>query len=248
MGAFLRLYSSPLYRKLSQAVIWGAAVMALLTVAAGQYAKRPPTNKGPRALGVLEVAANGKAHLIAVTIMLDGKFYDAGAYKADPVPMALHGETVYEALRAGVSQGLFTVAGAMHDNNNGWVAEGKWRATAQIDAEKAEAKADADKRAQKAPPPEQEIGAPPKLKRSPDSSTSSPPPAQPSGSPAPPPTPKNEPKTGTTEPTTEPTTAPPSAPASSSPSPSSTDDPNRPTLRHQRPSQPPHQQPKPAPN
>jgi len=220
-----------------QAVIWGAAALAPLTVAAGQYAKRPPTNKGPRALGVLEVAANGKAHLIAVTIMLDGKFYDAGAYKADPVPMALHGETVYEALKAGVSQGLFTVAGVMHDNNNGWVADGKWRSTAQIDAEKAEAKAEADKRAQKAPPPEQEIGAPPKLKRAPDSSTTTSPPAE---SPAPPPAPKTEPNTGTPEPTT----APPNAPASSSSSPSSGDDPNRPMLRHQAPSGTAHEQTK----
>ena len=192
-------------------------------------------------MGVLELAANGKAHLIAVTIMLDGKFYDAGAYKADPVPMALHGETVYEALKAGVSQGLFTIAGAMHDNY-GWVADGKWRSTAEIDAEKAKAKAEAEKRAQKAPPPEQEIGAPPKLKRAPDASAPSSPPAQ---SPAPPTPPKNEPKSEPkTGKTTESTTAPPSAPATASSSSSSTDDPNRPTLRHQAPSETAHEQTK----
>ena len=75
-----------------------------MAAAFGQYAKKAPSNKGPRALGVLEVAANGKAHLIAVTIMIDGKFYDAGAYKADPIPMALQGETVYEAVKREMEQ------------------------------------------------------------------------------------------------------------------------------------------------
>ena len=48
---------------------------------------------------MVELAENGKAHLLPVTIMIDGKFYDAGAYKADPVPMALLAETGYEALK-----------------------------------------------------------------------------------------------------------------------------------------------------
>src|SRR5260370_5048479 len=138
-------------------------------------ARRRPPAKGPRALGLLELAANGKAHLVAVTIMLDGRFYDAGAYKADPVPMALHSETVYEAVKSSVSQGLFIVGGAMHDKD-GWIGGGKWRSTAEIEAEKARAKAEAEKRAQKAPPPEQQIGGPPKLKRSPDTQSSSAPP------------------------------------------------------------------------
>src|SRR6476646_7845280 len=57
--------------------------------------------------------------------MSDGKFYDAGSYKASPVPMALQRDTVYEAVRTGVSQGLFTVIDAFHRGNQ-WVADGKW--------------------------------------------------------------------------------------------------------------------------
>ena len=133
----------------------------MLVAGFAQYKKKAPSNKGPRALGVLEVAANGKAHLIAVTIMIDGKFYDAGAYKADPVPMALQGETVYEAQKTGVPQGLFTVSGAMHAKE-GFIADGKWRSTAQLESDKDKAKADAEKKAQVAPEVEQ---GPPKLTR-----------------------------------------------------------------------------------
>src|SRR5262245_47283505 len=101
-----------LYRKAAVAVI----STTLVCSGNPQFAKKTPKASGPRALGILQLAANGKAHLVPVTIMIDGKFYDAGAYKADPLPMALQPDTVYEAVKTGVSQGLFTVAGAMHND------------------------------------------------------------------------------------------------------------------------------------
>jgi hypothetical protein len=128
-----------------------------------QYAKKRQVSKGPRAVGVLELAANGKAHLVPVTIMIDGKFYDAGAYKADPVPMALQPETVYEALKSGVSQGLFTISGSMAPDT-GWIADGRWRSTADIKADAERNKAEAAKKAYKAP---EEVSGPPKLRRAP---------------------------------------------------------------------------------
>ena len=73
------------------------------------------------------MSANGNARLIPITIMVDGKFYDASAYKASPVPLALWGQTVYEAEKTGVSQGLFTVGEAMRVGSNNWFGEGKWR-------------------------------------------------------------------------------------------------------------------------
>jgi hypothetical protein len=85
---------------------------------------------GPRAIGVLQMTANGKTSLIPVAILVNGKFWDASAYKADPVPMALETETVYEAERAGSSLGLFTVSSALHSNApnlmSPWIATGKW--------------------------------------------------------------------------------------------------------------------------
>jgi len=90
-----------------------------------QSTRREAARKGPRALGLLELAANGKARLIPITVMFDGKFYDGGSYKASPIPMALERDTVYEAVRTGVSQGLFTVGSAFH-RGNAWIADGKW--------------------------------------------------------------------------------------------------------------------------
>jgi hypothetical protein len=70
--------------------------------------------KGPRAIGVVRLDSGGKGTLIPIAILVDGRFYDASVYKADPVPMALESGTVYEVEQSGSSQGLFTVNGALH--------------------------------------------------------------------------------------------------------------------------------------
>ncbi len=90
-----------------------------------QTYKRKEAEKGPRALGLVQITDKGKARLIPIVIMLDGKFYDAGSYKADPVPMALDFGVVYEGFRTGVSQGLFTVTQPGQLSHN-WIAEGTW--------------------------------------------------------------------------------------------------------------------------
>lgn len=94
--------------------------------------RKIPTKKdlGPRAVALLQLSANGKASLVPVAIMINGKFWDAGAYKADPVPMALDSGNVYEVEQTGSSQGLFTVGGALHSNAVNspmpWIATGSW--------------------------------------------------------------------------------------------------------------------------
>jgi hypothetical protein len=109
-----------------RAVIAGALIAAGALAAAQGLAR--PISKGPRAVGVLEFDDKKKVHLIPVVIMLNGEFYDAGAYKATPVPMALQPETVYEGVRTGVSQGLFTISMA-HEVLGIWTGEGKWAPT-----------------------------------------------------------------------------------------------------------------------
>jgi len=89
-----------------------------------QYGRKQ-VDKGPRALGLVQITDKGKARLIPITIMMDGKFYDAGSYKATPVPMALDFGIVYEGFRSGVSQGLFTITQPGQLNHN-WIAEGTW--------------------------------------------------------------------------------------------------------------------------
>ena len=93
----------------------------------GQYARKDTASKGPRAIGLLQLSANGKATLLPISIMVNGKFYDAAAYKAAPVPMALESGTVYEALRTGKSLGLFTVTSALTGNGR-WLGAGTWLA------------------------------------------------------------------------------------------------------------------------
>jgi len=95
--------------------------------------ERKPSKKkdaGPRAVGVIQLAANGKAMLVPIAILIGGKFWDATAYKATPVPMALESGTVYEAERAGSSLGLFTVNSALHSNSvnvqSPWIGTGAW--------------------------------------------------------------------------------------------------------------------------
>jgi hypothetical protein len=109
-----------------------------LQTALAQVGRNSKVSKGPRALGLLELAPNGKAHLIPITILIDGRYFDAGAYKAAPVPMALWSETVYEAVRTGVSQGLFTVTGALQrkDANDAteWLGEGTWQSAESLKA------------------------------------------------------------------------------------------------------------------
>jgi len=115
-------------------------VVALATGAAAQEARpqitpgeRKVTKKkesGPRALGVVRLTSSGKATLVPIAILLGGKFYDASAYKASPVPMALDSGTVYEGERTGNSLGLFTVSGALHSTTANaetpWIGSGSW--------------------------------------------------------------------------------------------------------------------------
>ena len=209
-------------------------------LANAQFAKKRKPDTGPRAVGLLKIDAKGRAQLVPVVIRIDGKFYDAGAYKADPVPMALQPETVYEALKSGVSQGLFTVAGAAH-SPEGWFADGKWRSNAQIEAAKAKAKAEAEKKAQKASEEPVNSG-PPRLKRPGDGSPQGSSPSQPATKNTPPPAP-----TGAGS--ASPAPAPGSSASSASPAKDSSDKgssekqssakeaPDRPVLRRQDPSE-----------
>jgi hypothetical protein len=91
-----------------------------------QYGRKPKADLGPRALGLIQLSPKGnKGRLIPIVIMMDGKFYDAGSYKAMPVPMALDFDVVYEGLRTGVSQGIFTIT-QPGQLKHAWIAEGTW--------------------------------------------------------------------------------------------------------------------------
>ena len=107
------------------AVIFTAVAGTLTSAAAGQLAKRTAKSSGPRALGLIEILTNGKARIQTICIMVEGKFYDGGTYKATPVPMAVLPLNVYEGTRNGESIGLYTIADARATRGS-WFGEGKW--------------------------------------------------------------------------------------------------------------------------
>src|SRR5271155_309260 len=124
------LYHRKLYRKRLFAVTLLLSILlagSWLTaqILPPQFGRKQERDKGPRALGLIQLAPKGKGRLIPIAIMIDGKFYDAGAFKAAPVPMALDFGVVYEAFRSGVTQGVFTNT-QPGQLNHVWIAEGTW--------------------------------------------------------------------------------------------------------------------------
>src|SRR5271157_5756050 len=137
--------SRKLYRIGTVAVIWIAAVWCGKSwleaqVLTPQFGRKAASSKGPRAVGLIQLPAKpspkgDKGRIIPIAIMMDGKFYDAGSYKAAPVPMALDFGIVYEGFRAGVSQGVFTIT-QPGQLNHVWIAEGTWLPAGAIDPNK----------------------------------------------------------------------------------------------------------------
>jgi hypothetical protein len=122
-----------------------------------QYGHKVKIDKGPRAVGLVQLPAKGKPRLIPIAIMVDGKFYDADSYKAAPVPMAVDFGIVYEAFQGGVSQGIFTITQPGQLEHT-WIAEGKWLSA---DMRAAEEK----KKKKFAPPSIEDENGPPVLHR-----------------------------------------------------------------------------------
>ena len=222
---------STLYRSAQRAVICALVALSVAQITA-QVAKKNKQGKGPRALGLLELSSDGKAHLIPIAILIDGKFYDAGAYKASPVPQALWSDTVYEGEKTGVPQGLFTVGGALQRTPGNWLAEGKWRPAG---SEPKTTKSEASK-----PKMGDEDEGPPKLRRGdsgkPDSAKTSPVPPTPSAEdkkiPSSSPVPDtSSPPGGTTSKDTPPAAQKPQVPSPDA----NDDDPNRPILTRGKP-------------
>jgi hypothetical protein len=121
----LSLYRNGLFAVTLAATIWLASSWAVAQGLTTQYGHKAAVDKGPRAIGLVQISPKGKARFTPIAIMMDGKFYDAGSYKAAPVPMALDFGIVYEGFRAGVSQGIFTIT-QPGQLNHVWIAEGTW--------------------------------------------------------------------------------------------------------------------------
>jgi hypothetical protein len=114
-----------LYRTIT---LCATAALLLLTLPAHAQSKK---RKGPRAIAVVRWDADAKDRavpvLLPVAILDEGKFYDAGVYKAAPSPMSLLVGTVYEAQDKGELLGYFTIkAQSRYAEKMNWVALGDW--------------------------------------------------------------------------------------------------------------------------
>jgi hypothetical protein len=135
--------------------------------------RRAPRKKDsePRAVAILQLGSSGKASLVPIAILINGKFWDASAYKAAPVPMALDAGTVYEAERTGSSLGLFTVATALHANAVNapmpWLGTGDWKPLGSEPEKKPQ-------KAESAPVGLDKSEGPPRLTKNPNATNSAP--------------------------------------------------------------------------
>jgi hypothetical protein len=173
------LHPGILYRAI---LITLAASVAICGTLAAAQQDRPEITPGerkaprkkeaePRAVALLNLSSDGKVSLVPIAILVNGKFWDASAYKAAPVPMALEPGTVYEAERDGSSIGLFTVSTALHSKAANasvpWLGTGAW-APAGSETEKKPAL-----HAETAPVGIDNGDAPPRLTKNPAAATNS---------------------------------------------------------------------------
>ena len=112
-------------------------VAAAVTLpSAAQFRAPQPERKTPRAIGVLETFKNGTRRLLPVTFFYQRHYYDAGLYRAAPVPFTLYSETVYEVQQYGKPLGTFTIQSAtantplndVTETRTLWFGNGKFRA------------------------------------------------------------------------------------------------------------------------
>ncbi len=175
---------------------------------------KKPAKRGPRAIAVIEFLPKGGARLVPIALWMDGRYYDASFYGANPAPFALQPATLYEGLSNGEPTGWFTVTTPEQVNGN-WVAEGTWKPQTAFDMKMAEQAAKQPKK--KPSSPLNDDSGPPVLRRSPSSGSSDASSGNPDNAP---------PSSGGS------TT---SSSAGNTPPPSN-DDPDRPTLKNSSPS------------
>jgi len=105
---------------------WPAAAQYTGHIGKDDVKKPPP----PRAVSVLEwVGDPGKpvaSRIVPVTVFVDGEYQDGGLYMAQPAPLTVERDTLYELVQAGVPKGTFDVFGG--ENVGGaWFGYGKWQ-------------------------------------------------------------------------------------------------------------------------
>lgn len=99
-----------------------------LTLSAANFQRSTPHKLRATALLELTTDASGTVttRLFPITILANGRFHDASIYESRPRPMALGTGVVYEAQKTGAPVGYVTINGASN-TMLGWVGQGKWQ-------------------------------------------------------------------------------------------------------------------------
>ena len=131
-----------LYRKLGISAFTLTALFAVASclLPATLHAQKKKPN-GPRALAV--VAWNGDGTqpaphtsvLTPVAILVEGRYYDANLYQAQPEPMALDSGVIYDVLQHGDPIGMFTVGG-VRSKDSSWYGTGVFEPKGAASAQK----------------------------------------------------------------------------------------------------------------
>jgi len=155
---------------ITRSLRFAVVLLILICIATSSFAQSKKPAKGPRAIAVLESTPQG-LRLVPISMVIEGKFYDASLYRANPVPFALDAGNVYIVQRAGEAIGDFTVTSPAQIAGGAWIGEGKWMSNE--DRKKQE-----ESRARESIPakPAEEKDEPPVLRRGgkPAASTSAP--------------------------------------------------------------------------
>ena len=84
----------------------------------------------PRAVSILEwVGDPGKpvaSRIVPLSVFVNGAYQDGGLYMAQPAPLTVENDTLYELQQAGVPKGTFYVAGGV-EVGGAWFGYGQWK-------------------------------------------------------------------------------------------------------------------------
>jgi hypothetical protein len=84
----------------------------------------------PRAVSILEwVGDPGKpvaSRIVPLSVYVNGEYQDGGLFMAQPAPLTVENDTLYELQRAGIPKGTFYVAGGQ-EVGGAWFGYGKWK-------------------------------------------------------------------------------------------------------------------------
>ncbi|HJW99143.1 MAG TPA: hypothetical protein VJ453_03240 [Terriglobales bacterium] len=135
---FMQKYSSNrfahLYRNRSLAAAAAATFLLITVLCLGVRANaQSKKQSGPRAVAVVTWNGDsptpepGTSVLTPVAILVEGRFYDAELYQAQPEPLAVDSGVVYDVFRNGEPIGTFTVGGA-RQHDGAWYGLGSFQA------------------------------------------------------------------------------------------------------------------------